>query len=155
MTRHYPQKLALTSPTSGGRSVGIVRSRTKATELLLLLLLLLLLESQVPHCCDPVSITGQIMWNLWWTKWYWAYLIPVLRFPHQSATPPPHWSRCIRFSITWRCTHSVLTPSLRNQLEKETRTQGRVCFQLHGIGEAYTIVDILPRATGALVTVAE
>jgi hypothetical protein len=34
----YPQKLALTSPTSGGRSAGIVRSRTKATELLLLLL---------------------------------------------------------------------------------------------------------------------
>jgi hypothetical protein len=28
----YPQKLALTSPTSGGRSVGIVRSRTQATE---------------------------------------------------------------------------------------------------------------------------
>jgi hypothetical protein len=29
----HPQKLALTSLTSGGRSVGIVRSRTKATEL--------------------------------------------------------------------------------------------------------------------------
>jgi hypothetical protein len=28
----YLQKLSLTSPTSGGRSVGIVRSRTKATE---------------------------------------------------------------------------------------------------------------------------
>jgi hypothetical protein len=28
----YPQKLALTSPTSGGRSVGRVRSRTQATE---------------------------------------------------------------------------------------------------------------------------
>jgi hypothetical protein len=28
----YPQMLALTSPTSGGRSVGIVRSRTQATE---------------------------------------------------------------------------------------------------------------------------
>jgi hypothetical protein len=28
----YPQKLALTSPTSGGRSVGLVRLRTKATE---------------------------------------------------------------------------------------------------------------------------
>jgi hypothetical protein len=28
----YPPKLALTSPTSGGRSIGIVRSRTKATE---------------------------------------------------------------------------------------------------------------------------
>jgi len=32
VTPVYPQKLALTSPTSGGRSVGIVRVRTKATE---------------------------------------------------------------------------------------------------------------------------
>jgi hypothetical protein len=32
VTPIYPQKLALTSPTGGGRSVGIVRSRTKATE---------------------------------------------------------------------------------------------------------------------------
>jgi hypothetical protein len=30
----YPQKFALTSPISGGRSFGIVRSRTKATEVL-------------------------------------------------------------------------------------------------------------------------
>jgi hypothetical protein len=30
----YPQKLAITSPTSGGRSVGIVRSRTQTTELI-------------------------------------------------------------------------------------------------------------------------
>jgi hypothetical protein len=36
----YPQKLVLTSPTSSGRSVGIVLSRTKATELLVVLLLL-------------------------------------------------------------------------------------------------------------------
>jgi hypothetical protein len=28
----YPQKLAVTSTRSGGRSVGIVRLRTKATE---------------------------------------------------------------------------------------------------------------------------
>jgi hypothetical protein len=33
-TPFYPQKLALTLPTSGDRSVGIVRARTKATELL-------------------------------------------------------------------------------------------------------------------------
>ena len=33
----YPQKLALTSPTGGGRSVGIVRSRTEATEFSLVL----------------------------------------------------------------------------------------------------------------------
>jgi hypothetical protein len=29
---HYPQKVALTSPRSGGRSVGIVRSLTQATK---------------------------------------------------------------------------------------------------------------------------
>jgi hypothetical protein len=36
-TRHplYPQKLSITSPTSGGRSVGIVGSRTKTTEFIL------------------------------------------------------------------------------------------------------------------------
>jgi len=32
VTPLYPQKLALTSPTGGSRSVGIVRVRTKATE---------------------------------------------------------------------------------------------------------------------------
>jgi len=32
VTPLYPQKLAPTSLTGGGRSVGIVRSRTKATE---------------------------------------------------------------------------------------------------------------------------
>jgi hypothetical protein len=32
VTPLYPKKLALTSPTGGGRSVGIVRSRTKAME---------------------------------------------------------------------------------------------------------------------------
>ena len=32
VTPLYPQKLALTLPTGGGRSVGMVRSRTKATE---------------------------------------------------------------------------------------------------------------------------
>ena len=37
VTPLYPQKLALTSPTGGGRSVGIVRSRTKVTEFLCLL----------------------------------------------------------------------------------------------------------------------
>jgi hypothetical protein len=31
----YPQRLVPTSPTSGGRSVGIVRSRTQATEFFL------------------------------------------------------------------------------------------------------------------------
>jgi len=37
VTPLYPQKLAVTSPTGGGRSVGIVRVRTKATEFSLVL----------------------------------------------------------------------------------------------------------------------
>jgi hypothetical protein len=37
----YPQTMTLTSPTSGGRSVGIVLSRTKATELVTLVTRLL------------------------------------------------------------------------------------------------------------------
>ena len=32
VTPLYPQNLAITSPTGGGRSVGIFRSRTKATQ---------------------------------------------------------------------------------------------------------------------------
>jgi hypothetical protein len=36
----YTKKLALTSPTGGGRSVGMVRSRTKATEFVCLVCLL-------------------------------------------------------------------------------------------------------------------
>jgi hypothetical protein len=36
----YQQTLELTSPTSGGRSIRIVRSRTQATEVFLLLALL-------------------------------------------------------------------------------------------------------------------
>jgi len=35
VTPLYPQKLALTSPTGCGRSIGIVRVRTKATEFVL------------------------------------------------------------------------------------------------------------------------
>ena len=35
VTPLFPQKLALTSPTGGGRSVGVVHSRTKATDLVI------------------------------------------------------------------------------------------------------------------------
>jgi hypothetical protein len=41
-TSLYPQKLALTSPTSGDSSFGIVRLQTKATEFALLFEVLIL-----------------------------------------------------------------------------------------------------------------
>jgi len=46
VTPLYPHKLALTSPTGGGRSVGIVRVRTKATEFLVYWIL-------GKHCAPP------------------------------------------------------------------------------------------------------
>jgi hypothetical protein len=45
VTSLYPQKAALTSPTGGGRSVGMVRSRAKATEFSLVALF--------PYSCRP------------------------------------------------------------------------------------------------------
>jgi hypothetical protein len=41
----YPQKLTLTSPTSGGRSVGIVRLRAKATEFVLFFVCMTIMQS--------------------------------------------------------------------------------------------------------------
>jgi len=61
VTPLYPQKLALTSPTGGGRSVGIVRVRTKATEFSLVLCVfkrmgkVLLLTRDELHVVDIVT----------------------------------------------------------------------------------------------------
>jgi hypothetical protein len=51
----YPQKLVLISPTSGGRSVGIVRSRTQTTEFFFLWLELL---SYL--CVDYIASNGRM-----------------------------------------------------------------------------------------------
>jgi hypothetical protein len=45
----YTQKLALTSPTGGGRSVGIVRSRTQATEFFSFVVLYVMFSSCCPR----------------------------------------------------------------------------------------------------------
>jgi hypothetical protein len=55
----YPQKLALTSPTSGGRSVGIVRSRAQATEFSLVLL------SETILAAHPSAGRCNINWGMW------------------------------------------------------------------------------------------
>jgi hypothetical protein len=56
----FPQKLALTSLTSGGRSVGIVRSRIQATEFILLFCLVapqLYSRGWVDHFPDPLLLS--------------------------------------------------------------------------------------------------
>jgi len=59
VTPLYPQKLALTSPTGGGRYVGIVRVRTKATEFSLLLLLF-----NLSRQCSGYYIHRQCVYSL-------------------------------------------------------------------------------------------
>jgi hypothetical protein len=55
VTPLYPQKLTLTSPTAGGLSVGMVRSRTKATEFSLVYW-----GHVVVHCATRRKVVGSI-----------------------------------------------------------------------------------------------
>ena len=74
VTPLYPQKLALTSPTDGGRSVGIVRSRTKATEFFFICLVYKHIRkthcvpcnvrAETENICDSLNITTEIDWIL-------------------------------------------------------------------------------------------
>jgi hypothetical protein len=53
----YPQLLALTSPISGGRSVGIVRSRTLATEFsLVIIIIIIIIIIITANGCFPVAV---------------------------------------------------------------------------------------------------
>jgi hypothetical protein len=54
-TNLYPQKLAPISPTSGGSSVGIIRSLTEATELVFLFLCCLRLHVSQVHIQTPLG----------------------------------------------------------------------------------------------------
>jgi hypothetical protein len=52
----YPQKLALTSSTSGGRSVGTVRSRTQTTEFVFILFYNTGAHGSVVGCRNMVQV---------------------------------------------------------------------------------------------------
>jgi hypothetical protein len=62
----HPQKLALTSPTSVGRSVGIVHSRTQSTEFVFCFSFLYIKSNAIP-------VTGR--GDLWWRE---------IKIPHCS-----------------------------------------------------------------------
>jgi hypothetical protein len=65
----YPQKLPLTSPTSGGRSVGIVRSLTQATKFSYLVLV----RNITAFFFQLLSITNSVILDtLLVSEVYWA-----------------------------------------------------------------------------------
>jgi len=59
VTPLYLQKLALTSPTGGGRSVGVVRVRTKATEFYTLKVML----NHYTELRNTLSLCGPTSWH--------------------------------------------------------------------------------------------
>ena len=73
VTPLHPQKLALTSPTGGGRSVGIVRVRTKATEFV---------------CCYGGEIS--------FTQCWWACVQMVKNHVYRMCFPVCLWQYSVR-----------------------------------------------------------
>jgi hypothetical protein len=71
----YPQKLALTSSTSGGRSVGIVRLRTNAAEVFFLCGIILIYKGRNFVLCSPkrrnvcLRLTCPVGCSLMWRCW--------------------------------------------------------------------------------------
>jgi hypothetical protein len=72
----YPQRLALTSPTSGGRSVGIVRLRTMATEFSLVCVLLFVAKwiswMYLGYMCFGGQCLGTISCVCVWLQIKWS-----------------------------------------------------------------------------------
>jgi hypothetical protein len=88
----YPQKLALTSLTSSGRSVGIVRSRTKATELVR--------GSEYRLCGSVISNLSNISQHI-----HEKFLLGK-RFYETLAIKPPHPTRAPCFMLWLHCKHA-------------------------------------------------
>ena len=80
VTPLYPQKLALTSPTGGGRSVGIFHVRTKATEFVCLFCIAHMharIHAHVQFCYDGLQRFARIPKN----KIYWALICEKEKAP--------------------------------------------------------------------------
>jgi hypothetical protein len=93
----YPQKLALTSMTSCGRSVGIVYSRTQATEfsLVIWLFVCMYVSRAVPRQLVALLTAEALVRALIQTA-YGQVLLRVLRYPLPSIPPiAPHSSSSI------------------------------------------------------------
>jgi hypothetical protein len=78
----YPQKFTLTSPTSGGRSVGIVRSRTKATWFVICLFLFFKWQQSRSCYCLTSKVRVSCLCNRPWRPIeLWDVEAPTLSRP--------------------------------------------------------------------------
>jgi hypothetical protein len=115
----YPHRLALTSPTSGGRSVGIVRLRTMATEFSLI-------SNQAwstEHQWDSISLNvEECLWRKCFARcqFYRVYLFWKLSEHSCSAAVLIHnltviqWRHCLQiFTETTHVSKSVYGEEMR------------------------------------------
>jgi hypothetical protein len=104
----YPQKFTLTSPTSRRRPVGIVRSRTKATEYLTCIYVLLLYQLKI--ISDRVYNIKKRIWNPLNTKMLLRFhsklYLPLVLYGLTTWTPAnerkltqPIWELCAERNI--------------------------------------------------------
>jgi hypothetical protein len=74
-------------------------------------------QSEASNHAHPVPISGQSMWDLWWTKSHWDRVFSkYFGFPIILIPPMPY----IRFSITNATQQQQLTVTLNNTREKHT-----------------------------------
>jgi hypothetical protein len=117
------QKLAPTSPTSGGRSVSIVRSRSQATEFVLFVFTILvtniIISKKYPHWCKVIKsrVHNFIYMHISWYQCilnfqssYILYFLISLNFPMISLS----------FSSFYAFTSWSLYNSYKNVTTKQT-----------------------------------
>jgi hypothetical protein len=98
VTPLYPQKLALTSPTGGGRSVGIVHSRTKATEF-----------SLVWFKCDwAITINCSLVYSDFPNSLYIKYTVRSVNIINYS-----------RFTLSLFCILQFISPASWSNFEED------------------------------------
>ena len=126
VTPLYPQKLALTSPTGGGRSVGTVRSRTKATESYIIIINTLLpdnLWTQSVFSCSartqiypkyPDRICGQFSLQ------FYGYRRTCPATKRPGRVSDHSFSSSVEVENEWNCT-SIYPTCLRG-MNRETFT---------------------------------